>query len=157
MSDDSRWRLLLGLGAIPSSFVVVCSVLESRAAASAAKHDDMTTHALLHPTHADEFHHHPDGGIGQSSHGSGSSGSSPFHDSFGAGSLGRSAPAQTKGAAADSHFSAFLKQPGAWMKILVTGGGWFIYDVAYCKLPLHCAYCFLSFSHILMYFLPQTA
>lgn len=143
MSDDTRWRLLLGLGAIPSFFVVVCSILESRAAASAAQHEDMSTHALLNPTHADEFHHHPDGGIGQSSHSSASSGSSPFHDSFGAGSLGRKAPDLVEGAPADSHFRAFLKQPGSWMKILVTGGGWFIYDVAYCKTTL-----FRSFARV---------
>jgi hypothetical protein len=84
MSDDTRWRLLLGLGAVPSAFVVCCSILESRAAASQSKLDD-STHALLsNPTHADQFHHHADGGISHSSHGSShSSGSSPFHDHFG--------------------------------------------------------------------------
>jgi hypothetical protein len=35
-------------------------------------------------------------------------------------------------------FSAFLRQPGSYMKLVVTGGGWFIYDVAYCKCFVMC-------------------
>jgi hypothetical protein len=149
MSDDSRWRLLLGLGAVPAFFVVVCSVLETRAAESQEKAEDISaSHALLSPAHADQFHHHPDGGIGHSSHNSSSNSSSisstqgPFHTSS-LSSSGAGLLVDRKGEAADSEradtggkrFREYLNQKGTWIKLMVTGGGWFIYDVAYCKLP----------------------
>lgn len=153
MSDDSRWRLLLGLGAVPAFFVVVCSVLEARAAHNELKDKDFTaSHALLNPAHSDQFHHEPDGGIGHSSHGGSShsssisSGVGPFHDSFGAGGNTGSRRVEPAAGSGDGHvhFYAFLRQPDTWVKLLVTGGGWYIYDVAYCKalavllLPFSC-------------------
>ena len=149
MSADTRWRLLLGLGAIPSFFVVVCSIIETRAAKRHSMADDITaSHALLNPTHGDQFVHHADGGIGSSSHGSSqSSTQAPFHDSFGSG--GSNAPTGTStGLLGDRKversdhpeveekrkFYEYLKHPDTWIKLMVTGGGWFIYDVAYCTL-----------------------
>lgn len=136
MSADSRWRLLLGLGAIPSFFVVVCSLLETRAAHNQGKADDITaSHALLNPVHADNFEHHADGAIVSSTSSSMNS------------SLGGSGPLNA-GLFADKKeeepkreqvkFKRYLRQRSTWIKLLVTGGGWFIYDVAYCKFILSC-------------------
>lgn len=142
MSADSKWRLLLGLGAVPSFFVVVCSILESRSAESQGKADDMSnsaSQALLNPGYADQFSHHTDGAI-VSSNSSKSVGSgatqAPFHSSTGAGLVVERKLEDTEDTGGDREVatvSQFLKLRSTWVDLLVTGGGWFIYDVAYCK------------------------
>ncbi len=144
MTDDTRWRLLLGLGSVPAAFVVVCSVLESREAHREATADDLTaSHALLNPGYSDNFQHHADGAIVSSSSNSSSVSSTqgPFHStsSFGSGHLGsgglfhKEEERERAVSREKVKFSHLLRERSTWINLLVTGGGWFIYDVAYCK------------------------
>jgi len=127
MSADSRWRLLLGLGAIPSSFVVFCSLLETRTALNQGKADDITaSHALLNPVHADNFEHHADGAIVSSnSMNSSLGGSGPLNAGL------FSDKKEEEPQREQVKFKRYLRERSTWIKLLVTGGGWFIYDVAY--------------------------
>lgn len=135
MSADSRWRLLLGLGAIPSSFVVFCSLLETRTALNQGKADDITaSHALLNPVHADNFEHHADGAIVSSnSMNSSLGGSGPLNAGL------FSDKKEEEPQREQVKFKRYLRERSTWIKLLVTGGGWFIYDVAYCKFQICCA------------------
>jgi len=146
MSDNTRWRLLLGLGAVPAFFVVVCSILETRAAQNQDKADDISaSHALLNPGYADNFQHHPDGAIVSSSNASSvSSTHGPFHSSSSFGSSLAGSGNLAAGLLLDKKeeeesprekvkFSHLLRERSTWINLLVTGGGWFIYDVAYCE------------------------
>jgi hypothetical protein len=176
MSNDTRWRLLLGLGAVPASFVVACSLLETRQARLQEKADDMSTRSLLnHSSHHEQFSHHADGDIVSTTNSSSiSSTQSPLIAGGKPLSLGANAAAADQpGSLNSSKNSSFshnlsrgvvggvgggggsqkremaganyqapreantleyhLKQRSTWIKLLVTGGGWFIYDVAYCK------------------------
>lgn len=126
ISVDTRWRLLLGLGAIPSSFVVFCSILEMRAAQNQNQADDITaSHALLNPVHADNFEHHADGTIVSSSSNSSLGSSGPLYSGL------FSEKKEEEPKREQVKFKRYLRQRSTWIKLLVTGGGWFIYDVAY--------------------------
>lgn len=137
LSDDSRWRLLLGLGAVPACFVVICSLLEARSNHSQEKADDMSaSHALLNPGFSDQFSHHTDGDIVTSKNNRGGATQAPFHAANGTGLLVERKVEDSESSAAreQESFSRLLKERSTWINLLVTGGGWFIYDVAYCKL-----------------------
>jgi len=91
MSADVQWRLLLGLGAVPSAFVVICSVLENhRSKLVFAKDRSIPRRGLSE----DELME----------------------------------------AAKSRLISDILSQRETWINLLVTGGCWFLYDVAYCKM-----------------------
>lgn len=81
MSTNLRWRLLLGLGAIPCSIVLICVLLENR-----------QTYARTHKPSLDTSE------------------------------INRKASFVIEKSSTDSKL---------WWKLLGTGGGWFIFDVAY--------------------------
>jgi len=153
MSTDMKWRLLLGLGSIPAAFVVMCSIIETVQKARQDAEDDMSSHALLNHSygHTEKFLHDTDGDI-LSTHSSQSSLSGSH--SAGKNSGGKSGGNNTnnpllRGSLSNlengHHHSAhngteqssgksvsdYLKLRSTWIDLLVTGGGWFIYDVAY--------------------------
>lgn len=126
MSDDTRWRLLLGLGAVPAFFVVVCSILETRAVQAQSATDELSaSHALLSPTSTEHFQHHADGDIVHNT----------LHKNNNSTKSGNIETGSSKTTLNPNEmkFKRYLRQPETWVKLLVTGGGWFIYDVAYCK------------------------
>lgn len=98
MSDDTRWRLLLGLGAVPSTMVVALSIAESR----------------IKQRHRIQQHLKDSAENGDAdSKGLSSSAKFPERD--------------------ENLLSSMLRERETWFNLIATGGGWFIYDVAYCK------------------------
>jgi PHS family inorganic phosphate transporter-like MFS transporter len=94
MTADIQWRLLLGLGAVPSAFVVLCSILENHRSKKLMIGNDRSGTALRQGRSTDE--------------------------------LMESAKSRLIG--------DILSQRETWTNLLVTGGCWFLYDVAYCKM-----------------------
>jgi len=97
MTADMQWRLLLGLGAVPSAFVVLCSILENHQ----SKKKQMIDNDRCGTVHRQ----------GQSTD-----------------ELMESAKSRLIG--------DILTQRETWINLMVTGGCWFLYDVAYCKMMI---------------------
>jgi PHS family inorganic phosphate transporter-like MFS transporter len=111
LSHNVKWRLLLGLGAIPATLVVVLSMIEAR------------NHPQDIPSHLDTMPSMQSG-----------------DDLILARTTKRSDQSE------DLHVWKLLQSQEMQMKLLATGGGWFIYDVAYCKstfLPFVCSISFV--------------
>lgn len=109
MSADVKWRLLLGLGAIPAGFVVGLSVLESH----------------LHPPESNVPAHILNSSVDNALH-------APEYEA----SLSRSQKiSEHESVKEDQELNVWelLQSREVQMKLAATGGGWFIYDVAYCK------------------------
>lgn len=87
LSMDTKWRLLLGLGFIPSALVVLCSYAE----------DYVQAPQLPPPVRVSEV-------------------VTGFEKSVSSMSI-----------------VDLLRSPSIRRKLLVTGGGWFLYDICYCK------------------------
>lgn len=90
MSANVQWRLLLGLGAVPSGFVAVCSVIEG-------KNNNYNNNKYNNNMKSSNTV------VGYETQ-------------------------KTKHVLRD-----MLNERETWINLLVTGGCWFIYDVAYCK------------------------
>ena len=111
LSTSFKWRLLLGLGAVPAALVVLCSMLETHY----RQELEFTNSAPLLTT---------DNPMGSSSSTSSSLENSvdnpPRRDST------------TAAAIETGHtITAMFQNRDTWRKLAITGGCWFIYDVAY--------------------------
>jgi PHS family inorganic phosphate transporter-like MFS transporter len=104
MSADTKWRFLLGLGAIPAGFVVLLSVIESY------------SHPPEIPSHIVDA-------------------SESSHNSVQSDDLVIMARNKKSGGESNEDLNVWelLKSREIQMKLVATGGGWFLYDVAYCK------------------------
>lgn len=107
VSSDMRWRLLLGLGSIPSGLVVICSILELRA--MAVIKEETTSLKNSQNSHIDQR---------QASLEPTTTGTETETETIG--------PIDT-----GPIIWAMLQEAETWRKLLITGGAWFIYDVAY--------------------------
>jgi MFS transporter, PHS family, inorganic phosphate transporter len=92
MGNDAMWRLLLGLGALPSFIVVLMSMYEMRLKSQCEKFKQS---------------------VGDSSNSNGTNSGITRKD--------------------DVVLKELLSQWSTWKDLIATGGGWFIYDVAYCE------------------------
>ena len=101
MSANVQWRLLLGQGSVPSTFVVICSILENN----------------LNQQNAEEL----------IANGRRMSRQGQSRD-------------DVMELAKSKMIADILSQRETWINLLVTGGCWFIYDVAYCKMVLYHEY-----------------
>jgi len=91
MSNDTKWRVILGLGALPAAIVALCSYAEIRIKRGITHEENKTMKSVLQK---DLRRMEKDNVI--------------IYD--------------------------LLLKWDTWKKLIATGGGWFIYDVAYCKL-----------------------
>jgi MFS transporter, PHS family, inorganic phosphate transporter len=92
MSNDTMWRLLLGLGAVPSFIVVIMSIYEIRLKSQIKQ--------LQQSVGDGNSSNSIDGGVTRQD---------------------------------DVVLRELLSQWSTWRDLIATGGGWFIYDVAYCE------------------------
>lgn len=99
MSANLKWRLLLGLGAIPAAVVVVCTFAETRLRGKMA---------VLETSRLERS-------------GALSKGDLTF------------VSRHTHYRENIDVWKLFLKW-NTWKKLIATGGGWLIYDIAYCRL-----------------------
>lgn len=90
MSNDTKWRVLLGLGALPAAIVAVCSYIEIRIKQRVIHEEHETIQSALRK---DMYRMEADNVI--------------IYELF-------------------QHWDT-------WKNLIATGGGWFIYDVAFCK------------------------
>jgi len=104
MSTDSKWRLLLGLGAVPAAMVVMLTLWQIR-----LKEEQL----LLLMSHDD-----------------GGTSSSASHLLL-ATSHYSSQPAGGGGIKKVNLLEMLFQHGGLWRDLLVTGGSWFLYDIAY--------------------------
>jgi len=165
MSNDTRWRLLLGLGAVPAAFVVVCSVVETRI----KKREKELQSPVQSPMSSKQIPNFSKNFVPDSL----LKGDSPpiptlpttrtlspmhpissMHTTVGEGSFSGSIPSNGSGrdseSCNDSGFDGgggggscggggggvvtaweLLQLRSTWVSLLVSGGCWFIYDVAY--------------------------
>mmetsp|Transcript_28299 Transcript_28299/g.62689 ORF Transcript_28299/g.62689 Transcript_28299/m.62689 type:complete len:564 (-) Transcript_28299:536-2227(-) len=165
MSNNTRWRLLLGLGAVPAAFVVVCSVVETRI----KKREKELQSPVQSPMSSKQIPNFSKNFVPDSL----LKGDSPpiptlpttrtlspmhpissMHTTVGEGSFSGSIPSNGSGrdseSCNDSGFDGgggggscggggggvvtaweLLQLRSTWVSLLVSGGCWFIYDVAY--------------------------
>ncbi len=90
MSNDTKWRVLLGLGALPAAIVAVCSYVEIRLKQRVIHEEHETIQSAIRK---DLYRMEADNVI----------------------------------------IYQLLQDWDTWKKLIATGGGWFIYDVAFCR------------------------
>jgi hypothetical protein len=126
-----RWRLLLGLGAIPSGIVVICSVIEARL-------QEIEEERISQFTRLDF-----QGYCGKDERVDEEEVAEQVvlpHCQYVRGMcvckycwmccLSQQGTDPTSGAVV---FSTLLSEPDLWRKMMSTGGCWFIYDITYCE------------------------
>lgn len=126
LSTDARWRLLLGLGAVPSFIVVLCSLMESHL--DNKKRKELEEHSRsLHSISAATT------GAGDGINSSHSSRGSINNNS----ALMANQPLLEEGQSLEMgkvempSLWELLQKGNTWKNLIATGGGWFIYDIAY--------------------------
>jgi len=110
LSTNLKWRLLLGLGAVPALIVVICSLWETRQQALREEEEFRSTGFTLN---------------GQNERGLVNANKSTSSTLMG------SEDEQLAGYGPESVMQMLLREPNVWRKLLATGGCWFIYDIAY--------------------------
>ena len=99
LSNDTQWRLLLGLGALPAAVVVVCTYIETLIRSEIAS---LEVKRLESSGNVNSIH---------------TNNGSPIK--------------HKKRNKVD--IWPLLSDVEIWKKLAATGGGWLIYDIAYCK------------------------
>eukprot|EP00601_Ochromonadales_sp_CCMP2298_P019776 CAMPEP_0173303310 /NCGR_PEP_ID=MMETSP1143-20121109/18827_1 /TAXON_ID=483371 /ORGANISM="non described non described, Strain CCMP2298" /LENGTH=550 /DNA_ID=CAMNT_0014244023 /DNA_START=115 /DNA_END=1768 /DNA_ORIENTATION=- len=114
MSNNTRWRLLLGLGAVPAAFVVVCSVVEMRIKKREKELDRSAHEPLIPPGQSGKQKYRAE---------------NPLH-SHSLAHAHKANETELKHRRTPTAWE-LLQLRKTWVSLLVSGGCWFIYDVAY--------------------------